>query len=101
MKATIVSVAMVLAPLHAQAGQAVICMTQAEMEAALIDWYQAERDPVSPAEGLGYWRAPETGTWALVQILKDGRACVLGSGTGPINEGMGAAISSPVPSGMA
>lgn len=62
------------------AGQAVVCMDRAEMEASLIDWYQAERMPVTPVAGLEYWLAPQSGHWALLDHRPGGRSCVLARG---------------------
>lgn len=55
MKAAILCLVSLILPGVATAGKAIICMDHAEMESALIDWYQAQQAPESPVAGTDYW----------------------------------------------
>ncbi|MEX0311573.1 MAG: hypothetical protein AB3N17_15160 [Tateyamaria sp.] len=57
-----------------------VCMEATEMEAALIDWYG--ETPVGGAwsDDQQLWASEASGTWTLMHLLPDGRACVLSQG---------------------
>ncbi|MCR8825440.1 hypothetical protein [Pseudosulfitobacter koreensis] len=57
-----------------------VCMSSAEMEASLVDWY--DEAPVAGQENKDtqIWASERNGTWSLVQYLPDGNSCVLETG---------------------
>jgi hypothetical protein len=69
-----------IAPVPAHARSSGVCMQSAELEAALIDWYQEQ-----PAEVTGHdivlWKSQGGETWTLVKYRSDGVACALKNGT--------------------
>ncbi|WP_415405094.1 S-adenosyl-L-homocysteine hydrolase [Tateyamaria sp. SN3-11] len=56
------------------------CMSAAEMEAGLIDWYGETPVDGATRARAQMWASEETGTWTLVQYLADGNACVVAQG---------------------
>lgn len=58
----------------------VVCLPDAELEAALIDWHGEQ-----PSEQLGQdiviWTSEGGATWTMVKYHDDGTACRLESGT--------------------
>ncbi|WP_299045157.1 hypothetical protein [uncultured Tateyamaria sp.] len=57
-----------------------VCMDAAEMEAALIDWYGETPVSGASADAQQLWASPDTGTWTLMELKRNGTACVLGQG---------------------
>ncbi|MFL4469402.1 S-adenosyl-L-homocysteine hydrolase [Tateyamaria armeniaca] len=57
-----------------------VCMSAAEMEASLIDWYAETPVEGSGTETTAIWASEANGTWTLVQYLADGQSCVLAQG---------------------
>ncbi|MBY5933432.1 S-adenosyl-L-homocysteine hydrolase [Tateyamaria omphalii] len=57
-----------------------VCMDAVEMEAALIDWYGETPVPGAWAADQQLWASEATGTWTLMQLEADDRACVLSQG---------------------
>lgn len=56
------------------------CMSSAEMEASLVDWYGETPVAGQEAKDTQLWASERNGTWSLVQYLPDGNSCVLESG---------------------
>ncbi|NNE52044.1 MAG: S-adenosyl-L-homocysteine hydrolase [Sulfitobacter sp.] len=57
-----------------------VCMDAGEMKASLIDWY-GERPVSAPTESNEQlWASKDTGTWTMIKLLSDGKACVLAQG---------------------
>lgn len=50
------------------------------MEAALIDWYGETPVPGAWAADQQLWASEATGTWTLMQLGADDRACVISQG---------------------
>lgn len=64
----------------AQAQSQDVCMSTAELEASLKDWYGE-----APVEGYAdpkqqVWASEASGSWTLVRYLTDGNACVTAQG---------------------
>ncbi|APX13090.1 hypothetical protein [Tateyamaria omphalii] len=57
-----------------------VCMEAAEMEAALIDWYGETPVAGAWAADQQLWASEATGTWTLMELGSDDRACVLSQG---------------------
>ncbi|ASM73995.1 MULTISPECIES: hypothetical protein [Roseobacteraceae] len=57
-----------------------VCMSSAEMEASLVDWYGETPVAGQEAKDTQLWVSERNGTWSLVQYLPDGNSCVLDSG---------------------
>ena len=76
------------------APSAVTCMDPAELQAALIDWYQEEPkgEPVQHWDSkVQLFASEETGTWTMVRTYEGLSACVIAQGedwqpedTGPV-----------------
>lgn len=57
-----------------------VCMTTAEMQSSLIDWYGEEPVAGPSPDNTRLWVSDATGTWTLVRTLSDGNACVKATG---------------------
>ncbi|UWR22444.1 S-adenosyl-L-homocysteine hydrolase [Sulfitobacter sp. S190] len=79
MKTVVFALGATLALTTAAAAQQV-CMTAAEMQSSLIDWY-GERPTQGPSnDNTRLWVSDANGSWTLVRTLSDGNACVVGTG---------------------
>lgn len=79
MKTALMTFAAVAALATSAAAQDV-CMSAAEMQSSLIDWY-GERPVTGPSEdNTRLWVSDATGSWTLVRTLSDGNACVQAQG---------------------
>ena len=59
-----------------------VCMSAAELQSSLIDWY-GEAPVANPTpDNTQLWVSDATGTWSMVRTLADGNACVTAQGTG-------------------
>ena len=56
------------------------CMSSAEMEASLVDWYGETPAAGQDVKDTQIWASERNGTWTLVQYLPDGNSCVLETG---------------------
>ena len=57
-----------------------VCMSTAEMQSSLIDWY-GEKPVSGPSqENTRLWVSDATGSWTLVRTQGDGSACVEAQG---------------------
>lgn len=57
-----------------------VCMSTAEMEAGLVEWYGETPVEGTRTDTTTIWASEQTGTWTLVQYLADGQSCVLAQG---------------------
>ena len=57
-----------------------VCMSAAEMQSSLIDWY-GERPVTGPSQdNTRLWVSDATGSWTMVKTMADGNACVEAQG---------------------
>ena len=64
-------------PVHAQDRS--VCMSTAEMEAALVDWY-GETPAQQNDDGSIIWASGIGGTWTIVTYEPNGISCTLAQG---------------------
>ena len=64
----------------AHAAEPTFCMPAAEMEAALVDWYDERPVAENASEREELWVSEQTGTWTMVEYAANGQACVLAQG---------------------
>lgn len=58
-----------------------ICMSTAELQSSLIDWY-GESPVAGPTEdNTRLWVSDRTGSWTVVRTMADGTACVEAQGS--------------------
>jgi len=80
MKTLMTAIATIAALTTAASAQAV-CMSKAEMQSSLIDWY-GESPVAGPSQdNTRLWVSDKTGSWTLVKAMADGNACVEAQGT--------------------
>jgi len=58
-----------------------VCMSKAEMQSSLIDWYGERPATDLSADNTRLWVSDKTGSWTMVRNLSDGNACVVAQGT--------------------
>lgn len=78
MKPVLTITALILSASTAMADS--VCMSSAEMEASLVDWYGETPVAGQEAKDTQLWASERNGTWSLVQYLPDGNSCVLETG---------------------
>ena len=79
MKTALITIAAISMMATAATAQEV-CMSAAEMQSSLIDWY-GERPVAGPTQdNTRLWVSDATGSWTLVRNLSDGNACVQAQG---------------------
>ncbi|MEQ6249578.1 S-adenosyl-L-homocysteine hydrolase [Sulfitobacter sp. HNIBRBA3233] len=57
-----------------------VCMSAAEMQSSLIDWYGEEPVAGPSPDNTRLWVSDASGTWTLVRTMADGAACVEATG---------------------
>ncbi|MEQ6202965.1 S-adenosyl-L-homocysteine hydrolase [Sulfitobacter sp. HNIBRBA2951] len=58
-----------------------VCMSTAEMQSSLIDWYGESPVAGPTQDNTRLWVSDKTGSWTLVKSMADGNACVEAQGS--------------------